>query len=101
MAKVLVPLRDKILLRPIKEEEVSKGGIALPNASRKERNLGLVLAVGKEVEHVRVGDVVVFSSYAGASVEFGEETLKLISETNIHAIETTQEDECQANPSTN
>lgn len=79
------PLQDRILLKRVKEEEKSKGGIIIPDTAKEKPIEGEVLAVGngKILEDgsvrkldLKVGDRVLFGKYAGTEVKIdGEERL--------------------------
>jgi len=75
---MLKPLGDRILIEPSEPEEVTRGGIILPDAAKKKPREGKVVAVGsgKRLENgqrmpieVAMGDVVVYSEYAGTEVK--------------------------------
>lgn len=88
----LKPLRDKVLIRPIDPEAVSKGGIVLPDVAKEARSIGKVLARGRDVEEVALDDTVVFSNFAGQEVHYPnesgkEERLIVVREEDIHLIE--------------
>jgi chaperonin GroES len=92
---MLRPLGDRIVVRPGKEEEVTKGGIVLPDTAKKRPREGEVLAVGpgKLLENgerapleVSVGDVVVYSEYGGTMIEIGTEEYVILDEGSVLAI---------------
>jgi chaperonin GroES len=92
---MLRPLGDRIVVRPGKEEEVTRGGIVLPDTARKKPREGEVLAVGpgKTLENgeraqmeVSVGDVVVYSEYGGTEVTVDGEELVILDEGSILAV---------------
>ncbi|OGT07590.1 MAG: co-chaperone GroES [Gammaproteobacteria bacterium GWF2_41_13] len=71
------PLHDRVLIERI-EEEVSKGGIVIPDHAKEKPSRGKVLAAGKgkiledgsvKALDVKVGDVVLFGKYAGTEVK--------------------------------
>lgn len=71
------PLGDRVLVKPLKEEEVTKSGIVLPDAATKEKKAqGTIVAVGNGPTilelGLKVGDVVVFGKYSGDEVEVEE-----------------------------
>ncbi len=94
----IVPLGDRVLVRPFKEEEVKSVGkfkIILPESVTKEKSdQGKVLAVGEgkmvdgklQPVRVKVGDTVIFSKYGYDEVTQGDEELYLLKEENILAI---------------
>ena len=95
--KGLKPLGDRVLIKPIFEEEKTKGGILLPDTVSKEKpQMGEVLAVGpggtdKEGKvvplTVKVGDKVVYAKYSGTDIKGDdEEEYLILSEKDILAI---------------
>jgi chaperonin GroES len=81
------PLGDRILVKRIKEEEKSKGGIIIPDTAKEKPQEGKVVAVGKGkmteegkliTPDVKAGDRILFGKYAGSEVKIeGEEHLIL------------------------
>ena len=79
------PLQDRILVKRLKEEEKTKGGIIIPDSAKEKPSEGIVVAVGKGkvlengtqvVLDVKKGDRVLFSKYGGTEVKIdGEEHL--------------------------
>jgi len=91
----LLPLNDKILVKRLEAEEKTAGGILLPDTAREKPRTGEILAVGegKWLEDgqrapmpVKVGDRVLFSSWAGNEVRFDGQDLLLMSEDDVLAI---------------
>ena len=77
----------RILIKQTEQEEVTKSGIVLPGTASKEKPIiGEVLAVGKKIEEVSVGDKVIFEKYAGTEVKDGEETYLILEKDNVLAI---------------
>jgi chaperonin GroES len=86
------PLQDRVLIRRIKEEEKTKGGIIIPDTAKEKPAEGKVVAVGSgKVQadgsvrklDVKVGDHVLFGKYDGTEVKIdGDETL-VVREENI------------------
>ena len=81
------PLGDRILVKRIKEEEKTKGGIIIPDTAKEKPQEGKVVAVGKGkmtgqgkllVPDVKAGDKIMFGKYSGSEVKIeGEEHLIL------------------------
>jgi chaperonin GroES len=89
------PLADRVLVRPAEREEVTKGGIVLPDTAKEKPQMGKVLAVGsgrllengeRQALEVKEGDTILFSKYAGTEIKVEGETLLLISDRDILAI---------------
>ncbi|WP_367565242.1 co-chaperone GroES [Lacrimispora sp.] len=82
----LVPLFDKVVLKPLVAEETTKSGIVLPGQAKEKPQQAEVIAVGpgglvdgKEVTmQVKVGDKVIFSKYSGTEIETGEDDEKIV-----------------------
>ncbi len=92
----LRPLGDKVVVKPKNEEEVTKGGIVLPDTAAKERpQEGEVISVGKGRildsgervgMEVKPNDRVIFSKYSGTEFKIDEEDYLILSEKDILAI---------------
>lgn len=68
----LQPIKNNILIKPYEEygEEVTKSGLYIPqNTSKEAPQMGKVIEIGSEVEHVKIGDGVIFKRYAGDEME--------------------------------
>ncbi len=99
MTEKLEPLGDRVIVRRIETEEISKGGIILPDTAKEKPQEGEIVAVGpgklsddgtRIPMQVTAGDRVVFAKYAGTEVELNDEKLLLMSETDIVAIKRSQ-----------
>ncbi len=87
----LQPLGDRVLVKPLKEEEATASGIILPDsADKKKKDQGEVVAIGsgEKVQklNLQVGNKVVFGSYAGEEIEFENDTYKVLEEKDILAL---------------
>lgn len=90
------PLGDHVLVKPIKEEEVTASGIVLPDTVDKEKKAegtvvsvgpGKLLKDGKRAEmEVKAGDHILFKKWGGDEVEVGGEEHKIISADDVLAI---------------
>ena len=83
----LVPLADRVVLKQSTPEEKTKSGIILTSQTQEKPQQAEVVAVGKEVTmHVKVGDVVIFSKYAGNEVKLDDEEYIIVKQSDILAI---------------
>ena len=95
MAKIkLRPLDDRVVVKPLEAEEVTAGGIVLPDAAREKPQRGKVVAVGagklldsgaRGELSVSVGDEVIFGKYGGSEVEVDGDEFKILRESDILA----------------
>jgi chaperonin GroES len=80
----LKPLGDRIIVKPIKEEEVTASGIILPDTAEKEqKSEGEIIALGdgeriKELD-LKIGGKVIFGKYSGEEFKEGDEEYKILS----------------------
>jgi chaperonin GroES len=92
------PLQDRVLVRRVKEEEKTKGGLFIPDTAKEKPVEAIVLAVGngKVLENgtvrkldVKEGDRILFGKYTGSDVKIdGEETLILREDDILGVIQT-------------
>lgn len=92
----LKPLRDRVIVKPIEPEEVTKSGIVIPDTARKERpQEGVIVAAGdgklddsgKPIPMVvKVGDKVIYSKYGGSEIKLDDEEFLIMREEDILAI---------------
>ncbi|MCR4622159.1 MAG: co-chaperone GroES [Clostridiales bacterium] len=88
------PLGDRVVIKNMEAEEVSKGGILLAGSAKEKPQLAEVLAVGpggnvdgKEVKmYVEAGQKVFYSKYAGTEVKFEGEEYIIVRQSDILAI---------------
>lgn len=95
MALGLRPLGDRVVVRPLAREEVTKSGIVLPDTAKEKPQQGEVLAVGpgrvldngeRQKMDVKNGDRVLFAKYAGTEFKLDDEELLILSEKDILAV---------------
>ena len=94
MAITLQPLADRILVKPLAKEEVTRGGIVLPDTVKEKPQEGEVVAVGPGKRSdkgevvaldVKVGDVVLYAKYGGTEVKLEGEDYMILRESDILA----------------
>ena len=93
MAKIQ-PLGDRVVIKPTPKEEVSKGGIVLPDTAQEKPQEGEIVAVGpgrlsedgkRIAMEVKKGDKVIYSKYAGTEFKLDNEELVIMREGDILA----------------
>ena len=86
------PLNDRILVKRLEEEEMTKGGIIIPDSAKEKPAEGQVIAVGKGKINekgdrikldVKVGDRVLFSKYGGTDVKLDGHDYLIMREDDI------------------
>ena len=94
MAVKIEPLADRLVVKPIEKEEVTKGGIFLPDTVREKPQEGEVLAVGpgrlsedgkRIAMDVKKGDRVIYAKYGGSEIKIDDEELIILRESDILA----------------
>ena len=92
MASKLIPLADKLVLKPIVQEEVLTSGIVIPDTAREKPNQGEVVAAGPDRRdedgnvhpmEVAVGDRVLYAKYTGQEIKVENEEYIVLKETDI------------------
>ncbi len=97
MTTKLEPLSDRLVVKPIAREEVTKGGLVLPDTVKEKPQEGEVIAVGpgrlsedgkRIAMDVKVGDIVIYAKYGGAEIKIDDEDLIILRESDILAKKT-------------
>ena len=93
MAK-LQPLGDRVVVKPIPKEEITKGGIVLPDTAKEKPQEGKVISVGpgkmtedgkRMAMDVKVGDTVIYAKYGGTEIKEADDELIILRESDILA----------------
>lgn len=85
------PIGDKVVIRPIAVEEVTKSGIVLPGSAQEKPQQGEVIAVGDGIYQngvkipmeLKVGDRVVYGKFGGIDVKLNNEEVIIMSEKDV------------------
>ena len=95
MAKLSIrPLDDRVVVEPVDAEEITAGGIVLPDAAKEKPQRGKVLAVGpgklldsgeRGELSITVGDEVIYGKYGGTDIEIDGSDIKILRESDILA----------------
>ena len=96
MALKLRPLADRVVIKPVEREEMTKSGIVLPDTAKEKPQEGIIEAVGSGKYNERtgerikldvaVGDRVMYAKYAGSEVKIDEVDYLILSEKDILAV---------------
>jgi len=95
MAVNLKPLGSRVVVEPIEQEEVTPGGIVLPETAKEKPQKGTVLSVGdgdgddsgKRIPmDVKVGDTVLYAKYSGTEIKLDSKKLLILRESDVLAI---------------
>jgi chaperonin GroES len=95
MSLKVKPLGDRLVVKPLEEEEVTPSGIVLPETAKEKPQKGEVLAVGpggrddsgnRIPMDVSVGDKVLFAKYGGTEIKLDSEKLLILRESDILAL---------------
>lgn len=95
MSISLKPLGNRVVVEPIEQEEVTAGGIVLPETAKEKPQKGTILAVGpgdrdedgKRIPmDVSVGDMILFAKYSGTEIKVEDKKLLILRESDILAL---------------
>jgi chaperonin GroES len=91
----LIPLGSRVVVEPMEEEEVTAGGIVLPETAKEKPQKGVILSVGpgdrdeegkRIAMDVKVGDVVLYAKYGGTEIKIDGKKLLILRESDLLAI---------------
>jgi chaperonin GroES len=91
----LKPLGDRVVVKPLDREEVTRSGIVLPDTAKEKPQQGEVLAVGpgrvldsgdRVALDVSVGDKIIFAKYSGTEFKLEDDDLLILNERDILAV---------------
>jgi chaperonin GroES len=91
----LKPLADRIVVEPIEQEEVTAGGIILPETAKEKPQQGTVIAAGpgrtdedgnRVAMEVKVGDRVLYAKYSGTEIKLDSKKVLILRESDVLAI---------------
>ena len=94
MAIKLEPMADRLVVKAIQKEEITKGGIVLPDTAKEKPQEGEVLAVGpgrvtedgtRIAMDVKVGDHVIYAKYGGTEIKIDGEEVMILRESDVLA----------------
>ena|SRR5690349_5395121 len=89
------PLHDRVVIRRIKEDTKTKGGILIPDNAREKPVQGVVIAIGPGRRDeagnlipidVRAGETILFGKWSGTEVKIDDEDLLIIPESDIMGV---------------
>ncbi len=89
------PLADRVLVEPLEQTEVKKGGIIIPDTAKERPQEGKIVAVGpgrvtddgnKVSMEVGVGDTILYGKYSGSEVRLEDKEYLIMRESDILAI---------------
>ncbi len=94
MAKIR-PIADRVVVKPASKEEVSKGGIIIPDTAKEKPQEGVIIAVGsgklldngeRSAMELKVGDKVLFAKYGGTEFKYDGDDLLVLRESDVLAV---------------
>jgi chaperonin GroES len=95
MALSIKPLGDRVVVEPIEQEEMTAGGIVLPDTAKEKPQQGTVIAAGPGARDedgdripmdVKVGDRILFAKYAGTEIKMDGKKVLILRESDILGI---------------
>ena len=95
MALNLKPLGNRVVIEPVEQEEITAGGIVLPETAKEKPQQGVILAIGPGMRDeegdriamdVAVGDKVLYAKYSGTEIKLDGKKLLILRESDLLAI---------------
>jgi chaperonin GroES len=95
MALKMKPLGNRVVIEPLESEEITAGGIVLPETAKEKPQKGKVLSVGpgerdEDGDYIKMdvkeGDTVLFAKYAGTEIKMDGKKLLILRESDLLAI---------------
>lgn len=96
MKMKIKPLGDRVLVEPLEDREVVKGGIVIPDSAKEKPQEAKVVAIGAgkkdeagkiiPIDEVKVGDIVLTSKYGGTEVKYDDKEYKILNLSDILAV---------------
>ena len=82
----LRPLQDRVIIERVESQSKTAGGFIIPDTAQQKAHEGSVLAIGKDVKDVAVGDKILLNKWAGAEIKHEGKELLIVKESDIIAI---------------
>jgi len=81
------PLGNRIVVKPVKQENKTEAGIYLPDTASKDKpQQGEVIAVGPDFKGVKKGDKIIFAKYGGTEIKIKEDEYLVLGEDDVLAV---------------
>jgi chaperonin GroES len=90
----LRPLDDRVVVEPMEAEQMTAGGIVLPDTAKEKPQRGTVISIGpgklmdsgeRGTMSVKIGDEVIYGKYSGTEIELNGQDVKILREADILA----------------
>jgi len=85
MSSAIQPLADYVVAQAEEPESKTASGLYIPNAAQEKPKTAKVVAVGKEVKQVKVGDRIIYKAYSTTEVKVGSDDYILVKEEDVLA----------------
>lgn len=85
MATKIQPLADYVVAQQEEAETKTASGLYIPGGAQEKPKVAKVLAAGKDVKNVKVGDRIIYGGYSNTDIKMDGETFMLVKEENIYA----------------
>lgn len=85
MSVPIQPLADYVVAQPEKAEAVTASGFYLPESAKEKSKITKVVAVGKDVKDIKVGDRIIYKGYSETTVTHGKEEFVIVKAEDVIA----------------
>jgi len=79
------PLNDRIVAQPVQPQTKTAAGLYLPDSAREKSQVAKVVAVGKSVKDVKVGDNILYREYSATEIQMDGEKYLVLKEEDVLA----------------
>lgn len=85
--ETLQPLADRVVVLPLEVESKTQAGIFIPETAKEKPVKGKVVAVGTNIEELKLGDIIIHGKYSGTEIEVGGVKHLIMREAEVFAVE--------------
>lgn len=82
----LHPLADRLVAKPLEAQEKTSSGFYVPDSAKERPQIGEVIAVGKDVKEIKVGDNIVYKQYGPDTIKVDNQDLLIVKEEDVLAV---------------
>jgi chaperonin GroES len=87
MKMLMQAIRDKIFVKVLKQEMLTKGGLVIPETVKKEpQKYGIVISLGPDVKGIQISDTLMFHDRGGQTVIIDDEEYRVLIDNEVYGV---------------